>query len=36
MANAWEKGEIRQFVISNKADSAAHKHQGKPTQPEHH
>ena len=25
-ANAWEKGEIRQFVISNKADSAAHKH----------
>lgn len=36
MANAWEKGEIRQFVISNKADSAAHKHQGKPMQPEHH
>ncbi|MGZ8551293.1 MAG: OBAP family protein [Chitinophagaceae bacterium] len=28
MANAWEKGEIRQFVISNKADSAMHKHQG--------
>jgi hypothetical protein len=25
-ANAWEKGEIRQFVITNKADSAAHKH----------
>jgi hypothetical protein len=28
MANAWEKGEIRQFVISDKADSALHKHQG--------
>lgn len=28
MANAWEKGQIRQFIISNKADSAAHKHQG--------
>lgn len=27
-ANAWEKGEIRQFVITNKADSAMHKHQG--------
>jgi hypothetical protein len=25
-ANAWEKGEIRQFVITNKADSALHKH----------
>jgi hypothetical protein len=25
-ANAWEKGHIRQFVITNKADSAAHKH----------
>ncbi|MCE7063325.1 OBAP family protein [Dyadobacter sp. CY343] len=25
-ANAWEKGEIRQFVISSKADSALHKH----------
>ncbi len=25
-ANAWEKGEIRQFVITNKADSAVHKH----------
>lgn len=30
MANAWEKGEIRQFVISNKADSAMNKHQGSP------
>ena len=30
MANAWEKGEIRQLVISNKADSAMHKHQGTP------
>jgi hypothetical protein len=29
-ANAWEKGEIRQFVIANKADSAMHKHQGMP------
>ena len=28
MANAWEKGEIRQFIISNKADSAANKHSG--------
>ena len=36
MANAWEKGEIRQFVISKKADSAVHKHQGKPVQPEQH
>jgi hypothetical protein len=25
-ANAWEKGEIRQFIISNRADSAMHKH----------
>ena len=30
MADAWQKGEIRQFIISNKADSAAHKHQGQP------
>lgn len=27
-ANAWERGEVRQFIISSKADSAAHKHQG--------
>jgi hypothetical protein len=27
-ANAWEKGEIRQFVITKDADSAMHKHQG--------
>ncbi|MDQ0106768.1 hypothetical protein J2T02_001879 [Chitinophaga terrae (ex Kim and Jung 2007)] len=27
-ANAWEKGEYRQFVITNKIDSAQHKHQG--------
>lgn len=27
-ANAWEKGELRQFIISNKVDSAMHKHQG--------
>jgi hypothetical protein len=26
-ANAWEKGEVRQFIISNKSDSAMHKHQ---------
>ena len=26
MANAWEKGEIRQFIISSNADSARHKH----------
>ncbi|RYY30843.1 MAG: DUF1264 domain-containing protein [Chitinophagaceae bacterium] len=32
MANAWEKGEIRQFIISDKADSAMHKHQGPPQQ----
>lgn len=25
-ANAWEKGEIRQFIISDEADSAVHKH----------
>jgi hypothetical protein len=25
-ANAWEKGQVRQFVISDKADSALHKH----------
>jgi hypothetical protein len=28
MANAWEKGELRQFIISSRADSAMHKHQG--------
>lgn len=28
MANAWEKGQVRQFVITSNADSAAHKHQG--------
>lgn len=26
LANAWEKGHIRQLVISHKADSARHKH----------
>lgn len=25
-ANAWEKGRVRQLTISDKADSAAHKH----------
>lgn len=34
-ADAWQKGEVRQFVITNKADSAAHKHQGKAMQPQH-
>ncbi len=29
-ANAWERGELRQFVITNKPDSALHKHQGPP------
>jgi hypothetical protein len=33
MANAWEKGEVRQFTITNKADSAMHKHQGMPSPP---
>lgn len=28
MANAWEKGAVRQITITNKADSAVHKHQG--------
>ncbi len=28
VANAWEKGEIRQLVVTIKADSALHKHQG--------
>ena len=28
LANAWEKGEIRQLTISSDADSALHKHQG--------
>lgn len=30
MANAWEKGHLRQFIITNKVDSAMHKHQGPP------
>ena len=30
LANAWEKGEVRQFIITDKADSAIHKHQGPP------
>jgi hypothetical protein len=25
-ANAWERGQIRQFIITDQADSAAHKH----------
>lgn len=28
MANAWEKGQLRQFVITDKVDSAMHKQQG--------
>jgi hypothetical protein len=31
-ADAWQKGEIRQFVISDKADSAIHKHSSTATQ----
>jgi hypothetical protein len=32
MANAWEKDKknVRQFIITNRADSAMHKHQGRP------
>ena len=30
LANAWEKGKLRQFVITDKVDSAMHKHQGPP------
>lgn len=26
LANAWEKGKVRQLVVSSSADSAAHKH----------
>ena len=32
LANAWERGEVRQFVVTDKADSAMHKHQGRPQQ----
>ncbi|MGK9125007.1 OBAP family protein [Olivibacter jilunii] len=28
MANAWEKGELRQFIVSDQVDSAQDKHQG--------
>lgn len=28
MANAWEKGHLRQFVITSKVDSAMHMHRG--------
>jgi len=28
MADAWQNGMIRQFTLSDKIDSAAHKHQG--------
>lgn len=28
MANAWEKGQVRQLIVTNKADSAMQKHQG--------
>jgi hypothetical protein len=37
MANAWEKGEsnIRQFIITNKADSAMHKHQSRAQSEKH-
>jgi hypothetical protein len=30
MANAWEKGNFRQFIITDEVDSAKHKHQGLP------
>lgn len=30
MANAWEQGKMRQFVITDKVDSAMHMHQGPP------
>jgi len=33
MENASEKGEVRQIAITNKADSAMHKHQGPPSPP---
>lgn len=36
MANAWEKGHLRQFVITNKVDSAMHKHQGPPQKADEH
>lgn len=26
-ANAWEKGDIRQFVLTDRPDSASHKQQ---------
>lgn len=29
MANAWEKGQVRQFIITDQVDSAAHKHMQK-------
>lgn len=28
LANAWEQGKVRQFILTNQVDSAAHKHQG--------
>jgi hypothetical protein len=28
MANAWEKGHVRQFIVTDKVDSASHKQQG--------
>ena len=28
LANAWEKGQIRQFVVTNRADSSMHMHKG--------
>ncbi len=34
MANAWEKGHLRQFIITSKVDCAMHKQQG-PAQMEH-
>jgi hypothetical protein len=30
MANAWEKGELRQFIVTDNVDSAQHMHQSPP------
>lgn len=37
MADAWEKDKrnVRQFIITNQADSAMHKHQGPPQKEKH-
>lgn len=35
MANAWEKGQVRQFIVTDNADSARHKHQQIPQRETH-